>query len=247
LLTDAVMTAIAVEEPFTDEFLEGLLPLPRQAASAGLWQLAVAATSTKAENAIHDAAEEARSQVGGPPASLSRNESAARRRLLLVAEALDEDIAWHSSARFLVAANIARDMLSGANARANEQVLYEQRSEWNEVRLDLRSGGVLRERYLRGTTSYDWSGRGGSAVWRAERRVEVQDFEDWLTNASGPDPVPRQVKPPGWRVRVPGTWHAHVMSATAIGIPETPRQFAMRFIVHVLEKIFIMHSIGYGP
>ena len=26
LLTDAVMTAIAVQEPFTDEFLEGLLP-----------------------------------------------------------------------------------------------------------------------------------------------------------------------------------------------------------------------------
>lgn len=65
LLTDAVMTAIAVQEPFADEFLEGLLPLLRHRAAVGLWQLAVAATSTVPENAIHDAAEEARSQVGG--------------------------------------------------------------------------------------------------------------------------------------------------------------------------------------
>jgi hypothetical protein len=65
LLTDAVVTAIAVQEPFTDEFLEGLLPLLRHRAAVGLWQLAVAATSTAPENAIHDAAEEARSQVGG--------------------------------------------------------------------------------------------------------------------------------------------------------------------------------------
>ena len=65
LLTGAVMTAIAVQEPFADEFLKGLLPLLRHRAAVGLWQLAVAATSTAPENAIHDAAEEARSQVGG--------------------------------------------------------------------------------------------------------------------------------------------------------------------------------------
>ncbi len=79
LLTDAVMTAIAVQEPFADEFLEGLLPLLRHGAAIGLWQLVVAATSTTPENVIRDAAREA----------LSAEESVARRRLLLVAEALD--------------------------------------------------------------------------------------------------------------------------------------------------------------
>ncbi|WP_329374346.1 hypothetical protein [Streptomyces sp. NBC_01483] len=33
---------------------------------------------------------------------------------------------------------------------------------------------------LLGTTSYDWAGRGGTAVWRAERQVCVQYFWDWL-------------------------------------------------------------------
>ena len=128
LLTDAVMTAIAVQEPFADEFLEGLLPLLRHGAAIGLWQLVVAATSTTPENVIRDAAREA----------LSAEESVARRRLLLVAEALDEEVAWHSPGRFQVAANLARDMLSGANARANEQMLYEQRAKWDAIRQKLR-------------------------------------------------------------------------------------------------------------
>jgi hypothetical protein len=32
------MTAIAVQEPFTDAFLEGLLPLLRHRAAVGSWQ-----------------------------------------------------------------------------------------------------------------------------------------------------------------------------------------------------------------
>ena len=67
---------------------------------------------------------------------------------------------------------------------------------------------------------YDWSGRGGSAAWRAERRVEVQDFEEWLINCSGAGPAERQVQPPGWLVRVPGTWHAHAWPPRATGMPE---------------------------
>ncbi|MET8838046.1 hypothetical protein ABZV78_29620 [Micromonospora sp. NPDC004540] len=207
-LTDAVITAIAMQEPFADEFLEGVLPLLRHNAALGLWKLAVATTSTAPENAIHDAAEEARSHVGTPAKQLDPSESAARHRLLLVAEALDEEVAWHSSTRFQVATNIARELLSGPDARANEQKLYEQRAEWNEFRLDLRVGGVARERYLQGISSYDWSGRGGSAVWRADRRVELQDFEEWLLSPTGPHPAARRVQPPGWLVRVPSTWRA---------------------------------------
>lgn len=113
-------------------------------------------------------------------------------------------------------------MLSGPSARANERLLYEQRAEWDEIRLDLRGGVAARARYLRRAIGYepDWSGRGGSAVWRAERRVEVQDFEDWLIDCSGPDPVERHVKPPGWLVRIPNAWHARVSSAAATVMPE---------------------------
>ena len=73
MLTDAVMTAIVVQEPFADEFLEGLLPVLRHDAALGLWHLAVAATSTVPENAIRDAAREARDTA----------ETEGRRRLLL--------------------------------------------------------------------------------------------------------------------------------------------------------------------
>ncbi len=50
-LTDAVTTAIAVAELFTDDFLTGLLPLLRHGAALGLWRLAVAASSTGPEKA----------------------------------------------------------------------------------------------------------------------------------------------------------------------------------------------------
>ena len=209
LLTDAVMTAIAVQEPFADVFLEGLLPLLRHHAALGLWHLAVATTSTVPENAIRDAARGA----------LGAAESAGRRRLLLVAEAPDEEVAWHAPARFQVAANIARDMLSGPDACANERLLYEQRAEWDAIRDRLRSDPQARASFLQGALSSDWSGRGGAAAWRAERRVEAQDFEEWLIRSPGLDPVEREVRPPGWPVRVPG-WRARAWSAAAAEMPE---------------------------
>jgi hypothetical protein len=220
LLTDAMMTAIAVQEPFSDEFLAGLLPLLRHGAALGLWQLAVAVTSTPAEDAIRDKAEEARSQVGGPAAPPSAEEVAARYRVQLVDDALDEEVAWHSPARFQAAANLARDMLNGANASANEQLLYEQKAEWNELRLDLRSHGAKRDRYRAGTTDLNWSGRGGAAVWRAERRVELQDLADWLINYPEAGSAARQVNPPAWLVRVPRPWRARIPAAVATGLAE---------------------------
>jgi hypothetical protein len=137
------MTAIAVQEPFADEFLEGLFPILRHRAAAGLWELVVAVTSTAPENAIQDAAKEAREVRGA-------GYSPARRRLLLIAEALDDEVAWHSPIRFQVAANIARDMLIGTDATANERLLYEQRAEWDAKRQKLRGSETARARYLRG-------------------------------------------------------------------------------------------------
>jgi hypothetical protein len=200
LLTDAVVTAIAVEEPFTDEFLQGMLPLLRHRSALGLWQLVVAATTTRPERAIHYAAEEERARTQESIALLSAEKSAARHHLLLVAEALEEDVSWHSPARFQVAANIARDILGGANSRSNEQMLYKQGNEWGALRQDLLDGGTARDKYLRGIAIFgwvDWIGRGGSAVWRAERRVSVQDFEDWLIKRTEADPSRGLCRRPG--------------------------------------------------
>lgn len=119
-------------------------------------------------------------------------------------------------------------------------MLYEQRSDWARLRKELRDGGTVRARYQGMVTrydclghicfddicaghdsvGYDWTGRGATAVWRAERRVEVQDFEDWLIRRCDADRAEREMWPPGWLVRAPGMWHARVMSAAAAGMPE---------------------------
>ncbi|WP_435610494.1 hypothetical protein [Streptomyces sp. C10-9-1] len=53
---------------------------------------------------------------------------------------------------------------------------------------------------------FDDSGRGGGAVWRAERAVGVEDFEAWLV-ARG-RAAERMNHPPGWLVRTAPTWRA---------------------------------------
>jgi hypothetical protein len=212
LLTSAMMTAMAVQEPFSDEFLAGLLPLLRHGAALGLWHLAVAVTTTPAENAIRNAAMEARTAEKTP----------ARDRVLLMEEALDSEVAWHSSERFTAAANIARALLGGPKAAANEQLLYEQRGEWDALRQQLRTDPRIRAAYLRGVFDTKWIGRGGSAVWRAERTVEMQDFGEWLVNRSGLDSKDRTVRPPG-QIRVPDGWCARTWTA---GTTDTPEPYA---------------------
>ncbi|MET9378878.1 hypothetical protein ABZX98_32890 [Streptomyces sp. NPDC002992] len=237
LLTDAVMTAIALEEAFSDNFLHGMRPLIRHRSALGLWALTVAATSTAPETDLYKAAETRRAAPGHSP---SHEEAAAQRRLLLVAEALKEDVSWHAPVRFQVAASIARDLLTGSNAAANERMLYKQRSDWEKLRKELRNHGPIRSRYQGMNTTYDclgeycsdgvcaghkisgydWTGRGATAVWRAERRVELQDFEDWLIRRGSHDPAERQMQPPGWMIRTPKTWHAHIVSTATEAVPE---------------------------
>ncbi|MFI7643354.1 hypothetical protein [Nonomuraea sp. NPDC049400] len=209
-LTDAVMTAIAVEEPFVDEVLDGLLPLLRHGSARGLWYLAVAATSTAPELAVLTKAEILRATGPGSPPRTSQEE-----RLLLVAEALEQEVAWHGSVRFQVAANIARDLLTGPNAAQNEKMLHQQGQQWERLLVDLRDGGTARARYRAGVIEASGVGRGATAVWRAERLVESQNFADWLINASVDHPVKRKIRPPGWITRLPAHWHGRRVAAAA--------------------------------
>jgi hypothetical protein len=206
-LTDAVMTAIAVREPFADEFLDGLLPLLRHKAAFGFWRLVVEVSSTAAELAVVEQAEliRRRMRLRGELTSLEH-------RLLLVEEALGE-LSWHAPERFVIAANLARVGLSGEIAEWEEGVLFEQGKEWDRQRAGLRQS-PNKARWFVGVHGTDWSGRGGTVVWRAERRVERGDFVDWLTAQSEEEGVRRRVaSPPGWQVRMPAGWQACVLSA----------------------------------
>ncbi|MEU9214529.1 hypothetical protein AB0D27_43395 [Streptomyces sp. NPDC048415] len=161
MLTDAVVTAVAVAEPFTDELLDGLLPLLRHRAARNLWRLAAAALCTGPETELLEAAADVRAATAWTSDTMLGEDD---QRLLAVVTALEEDVAWHSPARFQVVANIARDLLTGPQADANEQLLQEEGEAWNELHQDTLHADEEHRAYLqRGTTIYDWSGRGGTA------------------------------------------------------------------------------------
>ncbi|WP_030720226.1 hypothetical protein [Streptomyces griseus] len=217
VLTDAVVTAIAVAEPFTDDFLDGLLPLLHHRAARNLWKLATAALCTGPELALLDEVEQVRDATAWTSHAVR---GADAQHLLDVVTALEGEVAWHSPARFQVAANFARDMLTGPQADANERMLQEEGEAWELLYQDtLHADEEHRAHLRRGTTSYDWSGRGGGAVWRAERRVGLNHFEDWLTGRTQTqtDAAEYRIRPPGWVLSRPPGWHAVALAPTGTG------------------------------
>ncbi|MEU0403748.1 hypothetical protein ABZ318_26660 [Streptomyces sp. NPDC006197] len=220
-LTDAVMTAIAYAEPFTDDVLGGLLPLLRHRAARNLWRLASVALCTRPEVHLLHAAEKLRDGMEGGPA---RGLDLEQQRLLDTVAALEEDVAWHSPARFIVAANIARERLTGPRAEANERMLYEEGEDFDDLYRDtLHAREDRRQKLLQGMADYDWSGRGGTAVWRAERQVTLQHVEDWLVDRTGKAPAQMQATPPGWMLLRPAAWTAAAPNLTRDG--QLPQPF----------------------
>ncbi|MFD4252514.1 hypothetical protein ACFWQL_22490 [Amycolatopsis thermoflava] len=196
-LTDAVLTAIALAQAFTDPFLAGLPQLLRHSTARALWQAAVAATCTTAELAVFNDAYELRQK---PRAGLSEAEE----RLLQVAEALDEDVAWHSPERFESATTLAASWFRGPDAHDMWALLNRPKGEaWYERLQDLRN-------HRRTAREHSWTGRGATAVWRARRVVELRAFSTWLTAPGNPSArgSKRRMAPPGWYVRIPDGWRA---------------------------------------
>ncbi|MFI6006930.1 hypothetical protein ACIA98_42510 [Streptomyces sp. NPDC051366] len=219
MLTDAVMTAIAVAEPFGDDFLEGLLPVLRQRAALGLWRLVTAETSTGPEKEYLVAAAAWQADRWGAVSPVNDGDQ----YLLRVAETLEQEEGWHSSERFKRAAHLARRHLTGPGARIGEQWLYEQGEDFRDTYQDrLQADDGLAKHAKRG---YDWTGRGGSAVWRAERRIDLECFEDWMVGRTKGDPVSvRESRTPGWLLRTPVDWHALAFPCTTAG--ELPEPYA---------------------
>lgn len=217
MLTDAVTTAIACAEPFDDDFLTGLTPLLRHGAALGLWRLAAAATSTRPEKAWLQAATALRADLHRTDASLDFEDQ----HILRVAEALEQEESWHALTRFESATFLARRYLTGPRAEEREQALYEQDKPWHQLYQDLLRTDDREERRWRRqhrSTSYDWTGRGGTAVWRARRRVDLEYFEDWLVKRTRNDPaagVMEEPTSPGWLLRIPPDWLAHAPTPAA--------------------------------
>ncbi|MFD7900592.1 hypothetical protein [Streptomyces sp. NPDC059743] len=219
MLTDAVTTAIARSEAFDDDFLNGLMPLLRHGAALGLWRLAAASTSTRPENDWLRAATAIREELHLTDAPLDFTDQ----HILRVAEALEREESWHALTRFESATFLARRYLTGPRAEEREQALHEQDKPWEKLYQGLLQGDDREERRWRrrrGSTSYDWTGRGGTAVWRARRRVDLEYFEDWLVGRTRNDPaagVMEEPVSPGWLLRTPPTWLAHAPTPAVSG------------------------------
>ncbi|MCZ2850195.1 hypothetical protein [Modestobacter sp. VKM Ac-2978] len=183
-LTDAVVTAIARARPFVDEGLEGLPPLLRQRETQGLWRLTVAATLTLAEQQV------VLSRPTDPTTAVLRG----------------QDVAWHDPWRFAVALHLARRLLIGPQSAASRHMLWEQGDEFELLRFDFERTEDFDHPLLRGLSwpHRDLQGRGGAAVWRAERSLALERFATWMT---GPTGTSTTVDPPEWEVTVPEGWH----------------------------------------
>lgn len=203
LLTDAVMTAIARQEPITDEVLDGVMPLLRHGAALGLWRLATAAISTRSELDVYKRADLSHSL------RMARHPPGPAERIEHVAAALrEEDVAWHAAYRSQAVQFLARKLLP-PGAEAMEDILFGQDTrEWNDLLLDLTYRSEFDDP-MTGFQSprHDFEGRGGSVVWRAERRLEHHETLLWLRRSREAGALTvRVVCPPGWSLRIPDQW-----------------------------------------
>ena len=181
-LTDAVLSAIAMERPFVDDGLNDLPALVTRREALGLWRLTVAATLTRAEQR----------------ALLSRDDDIS----FILRE---EGVAWHSPWRSSVALHLARQLLVGSTGERD--LLHDQTEAFNTLRYDLELSVDFDHPLLAGLVGspQDPQGRGGTAVWRAERQVALTDFERWFVGVEGRGTFLMQ--PPGWELTPPPAWH----------------------------------------
>jgi len=201
-LTDALTVAIAAARPFADDGLDDLPALITQGAALGLWRLTVAATLSNAEKRVLLTAPESE----------------------VAAILTDEDVCWHAPWRFEVALHIARKLLTGADAEANLRMLDRQHEDFSAqlhdyARTEWPDSPVLRD--CPAIAGQDFEGRGGAAVWRAERKLTMTRLADWVVRrGAGGDFEAIQ---PLWLLRSPPGWHAVPVQHRQ---PLTPAQHA---------------------
>lgn len=195
-LTDAILTALALESPFAISGLEGLPSVITHGAALGLWRLTVAASLTPAEKLAMWGLGE---QIGS-----GGDQAADLKRLLHTG-----DFSWHHPERFRVALHLARGLLVGADAERNLQMLDSGDQELQVLVADLETDSpespdseLLRDLPVQSSAVL---GRGGAVVWRARRALARKSILEWLSEGSGDQ---LQLDPPGWTLRLPAGWTA---------------------------------------
>lgn len=200
-LSDALVTAIALAKPFVDEGLDNLPPLLTHDIALSLWRLTVAATLMPAEQHALYAADEERDVA---PAQASQLGDVLRTK----------DVSWHSPWRFEVALHLARRLLIGPDRNTNWEMLRDRGESFDLLVSDLELTDDFDHELLFGAPRQrcnmdergQFEGRGGAAVWRAQRSIALKHLEQWIVS---PDPSPAFiVEPPGWRLAPPSRWHA---------------------------------------
>ncbi|WP_064444692.1 ribbon-helix-helix domain-containing protein [Rhodococcus sp. YH3-3] len=228
LLTDAVMTSIAYEccelglDPITDPVLANIYPLIRQRAARGLWLLAVNATRTGAERTILREAElskeerEQRKAKTGESTKPRYVEGVAA--LLQMNDLNDGEAVWHHAHRYQFVQYLASRLLSTAsrhNPKHTEQALYDQHGDhWNTllataVTLGSSPRGMKSRIRTTSPTTADqnFEGRGGGAVWRAQRVLVPFNIVNWLSQSVSQNTARvLHVNPPGWQLVLPDGW-----------------------------------------
>jgi hypothetical protein len=185
-LTDAVVTAIALVEPVVLDGLERLPQLLPHRTALGLWRLVVAATLTQAE----------RRAIWGADSSS------------LFPVLGEEEVAWHHPWRYAVA-HVLPQNICGQPADDVAEVLamvHDQTEAFRDLLYWVRR---------RDESTY-WlchnvpppmnnvMGRGGSAVWRARRKLALEGVAIWLASTR----FKRRTiaAPPGWKLTLPDGW-----------------------------------------
>lgn len=201
--TDAILTAITRVERLPDAAVGSHQLLTRRQAN-GLWRMAVESTRTAPERDVArraEAAAKAREIAGANSGSDAGELSEVER----VHAKLEREIAWHERIRFGRVAAIVQDRLSGDDASEFLTLLDEQDRDserWGDelarYQIDLDKAEL---------DPVVLAGRGATAVWRAERAVQIEDTMAWIRSTDRSyAPLAHTVLPPGWRLRSPSHW-----------------------------------------
>lgn len=210
-LTDAILTGISLLQRIDDPVLGRVQLLTRRQAR-GLWRLAVDATSTVPEQALYDqhAAWIEECELAGVRGEAAPAATPEQRRASQVVGHLDKDVAWFFYGRYDLVEEIvgtfftrrgARQLLPLLEARAAG---YRDSDEWLDMVDEVRRAFLSA---TSGRTRAGLEGRGGTAIWRAERIIDGEAVIRWLASTVHND-QPRDfvVQQPGWRLRLPSGW-----------------------------------------
>jgi hypothetical protein len=212
LLADAFLTSLAGVTEFSDDVLDDLPPLLTYRQAIGLFRLTIAASSTNAERRIYRRADRDLDQVHSSARGASLLDPGTEHAIAIATVLRHEDVAWHGPWRRAVTRHLARKWLTGAEAGpmladidAQDAVAF-----GSQIRLLEQDNDHLRDE-LDGLRRWygDSEGRGGTAIWRAERRLETHRMLRWLAeSASIGAERSFEASEPGWTLTLPDSWRA---------------------------------------